>query len=69
MAKVKIEAVLSKDTKQAYEEARTRAATLADEHQRAEDAAFMALMRPQASGVLALTALCAAGMEPRRPAS
>ena len=44
MAQVKIEAVLSKDTKQAYEEARTRAATLADEHQRAEDAAFMALM-------------------------
>lgn len=44
MAQVKIEAVLSKDTKQAYEEARTRAATLADEHQRAEGAAFMALM-------------------------
>ena len=44
MSQVKIDAVLSKDTKQAYEEARTRAATLGDEHQRAEGAAFMELM-------------------------
>lgn len=44
MAQVKIARVLSNETKQAYEEARTRADTLGDEHQRSEDAAFMELM-------------------------
>lgn len=44
MAQVEIARVLSNETKLAYEEARTRAATLGDEHQRAEDAAFMELM-------------------------